>query len=269
MNGSNFANFAYHNKAHQSPTTAAAASPFISPRQTHPPGIFITGTDTGVGKTVVAALIARQLRELGLRVGVYKPAASGCRVVDGDLISDDALMLWEAAGRPETLAAVCPQKYLAPLAPHLAARAEGHELLMGKLRSGLEYWRERSDVVIVEGAGGLLSPLGDHDYVLDLAHDCGYPIVIVTKNVLGTIHQTLATCFAAQHARGGIPVLGVILNEVAPRDPAADPSVLSNADELRRHLPVPLLAELPYEAANFTPPLDWKQLLPFQPPTSK
>ena len=237
------------------------SSPGSFTRHNHPPGIFITGTDTGVGKTVVAALIARQMREMGLRVGVYKPAASGCRMAHGELVSDDALMLWEAAGRPATLAAVCPQKYLAPLAPHLAARAAGHELDAGKLRSGLDYWRETSDVVIVEGAGGLLSPLGDHDYVVDLAHDCGYPILIVTKNVLGTIHQTLATCFAAQHARGGIPVLGVIINEVGPRDPVADPSVLSNADELRRHLPVPLLAELSYEATTFSPPIDWKKLI--------
>src|SRR5690606_5011568 len=88
-------------------------------------GLFITGTDTGVGKTYVAAIIARSLRIAGFRVGVYKPAASGCRVDGAELTSDDALDLWEAAGRPGSLDEVCPQRFLAPLAPHLAARAEG------------------------------------------------------------------------------------------------------------------------------------------------
>lgn len=224
-------------------------------------GLFVTGTDTGVGKTVVAALIARRLRDAGLRVGVYKPAASGCRMEQGTLIADDAVSLWEAAGRPGTLAAVCPQKFAAPLAPHLAARAEGKELDGQLLRDGLKYWQAESDVVIVEGAGGLLSPLGDRDYVADLASDCGYPLIIVARNVLGTIHQSLVTCFAAQHRRGGLPLLGVVLNEVLLSDAEADPSVLSNAGELQRHLPVPLLTQLTFGAHDFSPPLDWLALL--------
>src|SRR5690349_13174914 len=90
-----------------------------------PRGIFIVGTDTDVGKTFVGATIARQLHQEGVRVGVYKPAASGCRRVGKQLVSDDAVALWEAAGRPLSLAKVCPQRFLAPLAPHLAAQAEG------------------------------------------------------------------------------------------------------------------------------------------------
>ena len=224
-------------------------------------GLFVTGTDTGVGKTVVAALIARRMHEAGRRVGVYKPAASGCRWEQGTLIADDAVALWEAAGRPGTLDAVCPQKFAAPLAPHLAARAEGKELDGQLLRDGWKYWQAVSDVVIVEGAGGLLSPLGDQDYVADLAHDCGYPLIIVARNVLGTIHQSLATCFAAQHRRGGLPLLGVVLNEVLPSDAGADPSILSNAHELQRHLPVPLLTQLMFNSQDFSPPVDWLALL--------
>ena len=93
-------------------------------------GLFITGTDTGVGKTYVAALIARWLPPAGRRVGVYKPAASGCsRQADGDeLVSDDALALWNAAGRPGDLDRVCPQRFAAPLAPHLAAAGEGKQI---------------------------------------------------------------------------------------------------------------------------------------------
>src|SRR5688572_27332873 len=101
-------------------------------------GLFITGTDTGVGKTYVAALIAGALVTAGRTVGVYKPTASGCRREGGELISDDAVALWEAAGRPGELERACPQRFAAPLAPHLAARAEGREVDAALLRSGLD-----------------------------------------------------------------------------------------------------------------------------------
>jgi len=168
------------------------------------PGLFITGTDTEVGKTYVAALIARSLRAAGRRVGVYKPAASGCREVEGELAADDAVLLWEAAGRPGELDRVCPQRFRAALAPHLAAREEGKELDPDLLRTGIEYWRARSDVVVVEGAGGLMSPLGDDEYVADLANDLGFPLVIVARNSLGTINHTLQTLIAAATFRDGL-----------------------------------------------------------------
>src|SRR5947209_8089340 len=93
-----------------------------------PVGLFIIGNDTGVGKTYVGALIARALAAAGHSVGVYKPVASGCREQPGQLVSDDALALWDAAGRPGDLARVCPQRFAAPLAPHLAARCEGKRI---------------------------------------------------------------------------------------------------------------------------------------------
>ncbi len=170
------------------------------------PGLFITGTDTAVGKTYVAALIARWLAACGRRVGVYKPAASGCtREAQDRLVSDDAVTLWEAAGQPGNLERVCPQRFAAPLAPHLAARAEGREIDARLLRSGLDYWRARSDIVLVEGAGGLMSPLGDGEYVADLARDLGFPLIVVSRNILGTINATLQTLIAAAVHRGGLP----------------------------------------------------------------
>ncbi len=93
-----------------------------------PLGLFISATDTEVGKTYITSLIVRDLVRSGVRVGVYKPTASDC-VPDGrQLISEDAVALWEAAGRPLNLDAVCPQRFRAPLAPHLSAEAEGREL---------------------------------------------------------------------------------------------------------------------------------------------
>src|SRR5205809_891289 len=114
------------------------------------PGLFITGTGTGVGKTYVATLIAAALRAAGKRVGVYKPVASGCEFLNGKLTSPDAVALWQAADRPGTLEQVCPQLFEAPLAPHLAARAKGKHVDAQELRRGIGFWRERSDVVLVE-----------------------------------------------------------------------------------------------------------------------
>ena len=205
-------------------------------------GLFITGTGTGVGKTYVAALIAKSLRSAGKRVGVYKPVASGCDLIDDKLLSADAIALWDAAGRPSTLERVCPQCFAARLAPHLAARAEGRRVDSALLRSGLDFWRETSEVVLVEGAGGLMSPLGDDLYNAELAEEFGYPLVVVTANVLGTINATLQTLITADVFRDGLDVAGVVLNW--PSEPTDDPSTESNADELRRLCVVPLLAEL-------------------------
>ncbi len=221
-------------------------------------GLFITGTGTGVGKTHVGAMIARALREAGYRVGVYKPAASGCRRVRGKPVSDDALALREAAGRPGPLHRVCPQCFLAPLAPHLAAREEGRRLDPRLLRRGLEYWRRRSDVILVEGAGGLMSPLGDDEYVADLAFEFGFPLVVVACNRLGTINETLQTVIAAAAFRDGLPVAGIVLNHPVP--PCDDPSAATNARELAHRCVAPLLAEAGWNAAEFDRKVDWASL---------
>jgi dethiobiotin synthetase len=218
-------------------------------------GLFITGNDTGVGKTYVAALIVRALRAAGRRVGVYKPVASGCREESGALVSDDALALWDAAGRPGELERVCPQRFAAPLAPHLAARGERKRVDADLLRSGLDYWRERSEIVIVEGVGGLMSPIGDEEFVADLAAEFGYPLVVVARNAIGAINQTLQTLIVAATFRDGLPVAGIVLNRVA--DSSGDPSVESNRDELARCAVPPVLAEVNWRAETFDREVDW------------
>ncbi len=234
-------------------------------------GLFITGTGTGVGKTNVAALIAKALRESGKRVGVYKLAASGCEFDKGELISPDARVLWDAAGRPGTLEQVCPQRFAAPLAPHLAARAEGRRVDPRLLRDGITSWRDTSEVVLVEGAGGLMSPLSDEDYNADLAAEFGYPLVVVAANTLGTINATLQTLITARtygaagsreqgagSARSrGLTVAGIVLN--SPSVVADDASVASNADELSRRCGVPLLAKVEHRG-RFDREVDWMAL---------
>ncbi len=252
------------------------------------PGLFVTGTDTGVGKTYVAALITRQLRAAGRKVGVYKPAASGCPPQAGGLQCPDAEALWEAAGRPETLSAVCPQVFRAALAPHLAAAAEGRRLDHQLLEDGFRFWQERSEVVVVEGAGGLFSPLGDDLYVADLAHRFGLPLVVVSRNVLGTINQTVQTMIAAAAYRAdcriwrerlperpttaapkrpntaddaaddtaaGLTVAGVVLNH--PTVPSGDDeSLATNRRQIELHLGRRILAEVAYRG-GFDAVIDW------------
>lgn len=195
-------------------------------------GLFVTGTDTDVGKTFVGAIIVRSLTRQGYRVGVYKPVASGCENVGGELQSSDAAALWDAAGRPGPLSEVCPQRFAAPLAPNLAAAAEGRSVDSQFLRRGLESWTNRCDLVVVEGAGGLFSPISQADFVVDLAREIGYPVIIVAANRLGTINATILTIQAAE--RAGLRVAGVVLNTTEQRP--SDPSQASNAQELARCL---------------------------------
>lgn len=208
----------------------------LQPGSDSPELLFIAGTDTDVGKTHCAARIALAIRHCGLRVGVYKPVASGCRSVSvgsgelhSDLIADDAVQLWNAAGRPLTLGAVCPQRFRAAVAPNAAARLDGTAVEAGLLRSGADVWIAADfDVVIVEGAGGLFSPLADGVLNADLVNQfAGIRVLLVANNKLGVIHQAVATTLAARHAE--IDIAGVLLNQV---DDSDDPSRDSNAAQL-------------------------------------
>lgn len=220
-------------------------------------GLFIAGTNTEVGKTHVAALIARELAGAGCRVGVYKPAASGCRRESAGLIAEDAELLWQAAGKPGEFARVCPQCFELPVAPPQAARAAGKEVDRDLLRSGLDYWRNLSEVVIVEGAGGLMSPLSWDDYNIDVAREFGYPLVIVSANELGTINATLQTVITAQTKAPDLPIAGVVLNQPTSR---TDDSLATNAGEIARRCSVPLLGQVEFKAEEFATEVNWNDL---------
>ncbi len=218
-------------------------------------GLFITGTSTDVGKTYVAALIARTLVDSGKRVGVYKPVESGCRREGDSLVAADARRLWEAAEMPGDLSKVCPQCFEAALSPPQAAALENKNVDPLLLRNGIGYWRDRSDFVLVEGAGGWMSPLSAEDYNADLAVDLGLPLVIVVDNRLGAINATLQTILTAQAVAPQLPIAGVILNQTELH--RGDASVGRNAEELRARCEVPLLAEVGYDGRKFLADVDW------------
>lgn len=183
-------------------------------KRKRPTGLFITGTDTSVGKTHVAAMIARSLAARGLKVGVYKPAASGGAAHGDSLVSQDAIELWEAAAH-----AVILRRFVRTCSPHrwlriwLPGRGEAARLAATAVR-GLDYWIEISDVVLVEGAGGLMSPVGDEEYIADLADEFGMPLVVVARNAVGAINQVLQTLIVAATFREGLSVAGVVLNTI-------------------------------------------------------
>ncbi len=217
-------------------------------------GLFIAGTNTGVGKTFVAALIARVLVAAGRRVGVYKPVASGCRREGDSLVAEDAKLLWQAAGEPGEFQRVCPQQFAQPVAPPRAAQAEGRHVDRELLRTGLDYWSEHCEIVLVEGSGGLMSPLSESDYNIDLAADLGLPLVIVATNELGTINATLQTLITAGAAAPRLPIAGIVLNQTRGE---ADESVATNAAELAARCGVPVLASVDFQSQRFPTKIDW------------
>lgn len=216
-------------------------------------GLFVAGTDTEVGKTFVTAMIARQLVASGKRVGVYKPVSSGCAAGP----SSDAEQLWEAAGKPEALARVCPQQFAAPLAPHLAASAQTETVDEQLLTAGLTAWTNECDIALVEGVGGLMSPVSDDLYCADLAEHFRYPLLVVVPNRLGCINQALQTLITASAFRDGLEIAGVVLNDVRPNQD--DASATSNIDELLKRCQPPIVAHVSHGQSH-SPPVDWMGL---------
>jgi dethiobiotin synthetase len=178
-------------------------------------GIFITGTDTGVGKTYVAERIATGLRNRGIDVGVMKPAETGCRFSNGKLIPSDALRLMKAAKSKDALYLVNPYRFRKPLAPSVAAHLEGKKIDFSKITSAFRTLSQKHDFMIVEGAGGIMVPLSNGYTYRDLAYALGLPVVIVARPGLGTINHTLLTISALRAKR--IAIAGVIINYAVDR----------------------------------------------------
>jgi dethiobiotin synthetase len=179
-------------------------------------GLFVTATDTGVGKTVVAAALLAALRARGERVAAFKPVVTGTdERADPDWPPDDALLAAAAGARAED---VTPARFGPPVSPHLAAALAGAPLDPVALRAAFARRAAEADVVIAEGVGGLLVPLTPGYLVRDLACDIGLPLVVAARPGLGTINHTLLTLEAARSA--GLRVAGVVMTPW-PAEPSA------------------------------------------------
>ncbi len=201
-------------------------------------GLFVTATDTGVGKTEIACALVRGWRARGLDVGAMKPAQSG----HDPGAASDADRLREAAGAQDPAELVCPYTFAAPLAPAVAARLEGKSVSLATVLDAAHALARRHAALVVEGAGGLLTPLTERETYADLAVALGAPALVVARAGLGTVNHAALTCEALR--RRGVPVLGVVLNRTAP---GGDPSEPYNAAEIERLAGVPVLAALPYQ----------------------
>lgn len=187
-------------------------------------GVFFTGTDSGVGKTQVAAALANLWHRNGVRVRPRKPVESGVELAVAEPQPRDALTLNHAAGRPDPLYRVCPYPLAAAISPERAAALEGREIDLDQVAYACVAGLEAGDLVLVEGAGGFYSPLVKDGLNADLAERLALPVVLVVEDRLGCINHTLLTLEAIE--RRGLEPVAVVLNRCRPHasgmDNAAD-----------------------------------------------
>jgi dethiobiotin synthetase len=203
--------------------------------------MFVTGTDTDVGKTVVVGALAAAAHHCGVRIGVMKPVESGCPSRDGRLVPRDALFARGMAGSDAPLSLVNPYALEHPLAPALAAEIEDVTIDLGRIATCYKTLAAEHTPMLVEGAGGLLAPLSGNLTMRDLAVYLGLPVLIVARNTLGAINHVALTVQSARAA--GLDVLGIVLNRTTKGNDAA---TLTNSASLRRWGGAPLLAEMPF-----------------------
>lgn len=204
------------------------------------PGIFISGTDTDVGKTVVSAGLAMSLKSRGFKVGVMKPIATGCHGDGEYLVSDDAVYLWEAAEN-EYPSLTNPLRYRNPLAPHVAAIMEKKPVDLESVKKAYFNLQKHYDYMIVEGIGGLMVPITKDYFVANLVREFKLPLIIVSRPGLGSINHTLLTIDAAKIR--GFDVIGVIFNRAATTNVSL--AEISNPKTIHDLTGVPILGSLP------------------------
>lgn len=225
-------------------------------------GLFVTGTDTGVGKTMVACAIAAWCRDHGIDAGVMKPVATGGRAMrvgrSKRWVSDDARRLARCARAADPWPLINPVCFAEPIAPWTAARRAGTTIRLAQVLEAFRVLQARHQVVIVEGIGGLLVPLTARATVADLARCLRLPLLLVARAGLGTLNHTLLSLACARDHR--LAVKGVVLNHAAgpPRGPAARVSAQTNVQVLRQLAQAPILGPLPFRSDR-QPLSEWIQ----------
>ena len=205
-------------------------------------GLFITGTDTGVGKTVVTAGLAMLLRSRHQPVGVMKPIQTGCRMVRGKLFPDDTKILQWAAETNDSLELITPYRFHSPLAPLAAGRIERKRIMFSKILQAYRLLKQRHSFILVEGIGGLLVPITKKDRVLELIRRLDLPLLIVARSGLGTLNHTLLTVHQARQA--GISVVAILLN--TPQSQKQSLAEKTNPGILAELTGLPVLGPIPF-----------------------
>ena len=215
-------------------------------------GFFITGTDTGVGKTIITAALVKLAQHLGFRATGMKPVETGCqKAVDSRqqtadrnicLIPSDGKFLKEMSGTDESLELITPVRFENSLAPMPASEREGVEADVDKIIGAFRALTQKYDVLIVEGVGGIMVPIRKDYSVMDMAKTFGLPVIVVARPGLGTINHTLLTVHYS--LREGITVAGIIINYSHP--PEGTLAEQTNPSVLERICPVPILGIFPH-----------------------
>ena len=201
-------------------------------------GVFVTGTDTGIGKTYASAALLASLRARGLRAAGMKPVASGCRVTAAGLRNEDAETLIAASDPAPAYADCNPYAFEPAIAPHIAAREAGVEVELAQLRDAYARLARGADRVVVEGVGGWLAPLSDTLMQADLARALALPVILVVGLRLGCLNHALLSARAIR--ADGCTLLGWIANRIDPTMARAE----ENLATLRARLEAPLLGVL-------------------------
>lgn len=202
-------------------------------------GYFITGTDTGVGKTLTALGIMRGLQERRWQVVGMKPVACGGQYKEGTLYNEDALALQQAGSSSLSYGQVNPILFEPPVAPHIAAQESNRPIDVAALLTAFQYLTTRADRVIVEGAGGWLVPLNRTENMATLARDLALPVILVVGLRLGCLNHALLT--AESIHRHGLSLAGWVANPIDPGFQREDDNVAT----LEERIPAPLLARFP------------------------
>ncbi len=208
-------------------------------------GWFVTGTDTGVGKTHLTALLLAALRRSGVDAVPMKPVQTGCVRRGGLLVAPDLELALAAAGLSPTPAEkrlMCPARFRTPCAPDLAAARAGGKIRLRDLVAAYRQLAARHACVVVEGAGGILAPINSRETMLDLMQALGLPVLLVARTGLGAINHTLLSLAALRAAK--LPLVGVVMN--ATQHSEGRGLVSSNRATIERLGHIKVLAVLPW-----------------------
>lgn len=202
---------------------------------------FVTGTDTGAGKTTISASLIRHFVGAGFKSLGMKPIASGCEVVNGEWVNEDVTALRLASNVEAPLDLVNPYRFMPAIAPHIAAAQAGVEMDIEVIVAAYRQLRSMADVVVVEGAGGFLVPINPHETLADLAIKLDIPVILVVGMRLGCINHALLTVEAIR-ARG-LKLAGWVANQIAPDMPMFD----ANLATLQQLIAAPCLSVVGFQ----------------------
>ncbi len=214
-------------------------------------GIFVTGTDTEVGKTFVSCALLAMLKRQGVKAAAMKPVASGAEEVDGRWCNDDARRLQAAAGVDADLSLINPCVFPDPVAPHIAAARAGVTIDFARIRQCFSRLQEDADFVLVEGVGGWLVPLNERQSVADLARELDLPVLLVVGMRLGCINHALLTAQAI--AQTGLKLRGWVANRLQGDYPVLEDNIAAIAQRIE----APLLASVARHERGSLPRLDF------------